>query len=85
VLTPFLAGFILAGAAKAQLPVGITASWSNAASGNPGTIRLAKKLAQNNQKCEEVEYFVRSGGTPTYSEHYHFTSCLQPDGTWKLA
>ena len=28
---------------------------------------------------------VRSGGTPVYTEHYHFTSCLQPDGTWKIA
>jgi surface antigen len=66
-------------------PVGTTASWSNPASGNSGTVRLAKKLVQNNQKCEEIEYIVRSGGTPAYSEHYHFTSCLQPDGTWKIA
>ena len=66
-------------------PVGTTASWSNPASGNSGTVRLAKKLVQNNQKCEEIEYIVRSGGTPSYSEHYHFTSCLQPDGTWKIA
>jgi hypothetical protein len=27
---------------------------------------------------------VRSGGTPVYTEHYHFISCLQPDGTWKI-
>jgi surface antigen len=64
---------------------GTVATWSNPASGNSGTIKLVKKLILNNQKCEEIEYTVRSGGTPAYSEHYHFTSCRQPDGTWKIA
>ena len=66
-------------------PVGTTASWSNPASGNSGSIKLVKKLTRNNQRCEDLEYTVRSGGTPIYTEHYHFTSCLQPDGTWKIA
>jgi surface antigen len=66
-------------------PVGTTASWSNPASGNSGSIKLGKKLARKNQQCEDIEYTVRSGGTPVYTEHYHFTSCLQPDGTWKIA
>jgi surface antigen len=66
-------------------PVGTTASWSNPASGNSGVIKLGKKLARKNQQCEEIEYTVRSGGPPVYAEHYHFTSCLQPDGTWKIA
>ena len=66
-------------------PVGTTASWSNPASGNSGSIKLIKKLARNNQRCEDIAYTVRSGGTPVYTEHYHFTSCLQPDGTWKIA
>ena len=66
-------------------PVGTTASWSNPASGNSGSIKLVKKLTRKNQRCEEIEYTVRSGGTPIYTEHYHFTSCLQPDGTWKIA
>jgi surface antigen len=66
-------------------PVGTTASWSNPASGNSGSIKLIKKLTRKNQPCEEIEYTVRSGGTPVYTEHYHFTSCRQPDGTWKIA
>jgi surface antigen len=66
-------------------PVGTTASWNNPASGNSGSIRLVKKLTRKNQQCEEVEYTVRSKGPPVYTEHYHFTSCLQPDGTWKIA
>ena len=65
--------------------VGTTASWSNPASGNTGAIKLVKKLTWKNQQCEDIEYTVRSGGTPVYTEHYHFTSCLQPDGSWKIA
>jgi len=65
-------------------PVGTTASWSNPASGNSGSIKLVKKLTWNNQRCEDLAYTVRSGGTPVYTEHYHFVSCLQPDGTWKI-
>jgi surface antigen len=66
-------------------PVGTTASWSNPVSGNSGSIKLVRKLARMNQRCEDIEYLVRSGGTPTYTEHYHFTSCLQPDETRKIA
>jgi hypothetical protein len=65
--------------------VGATASWSNSVSENSGTIRLVKKLVLKNQQCEEIEYTVRSDKPPTYTEHYQFTSCLQPDGTWKIA
>jgi surface antigen len=66
-------------------PVGTTATWSNPTSGNSGSIKLLKKLPRTNQQCEQIEYTVRSGGTPVYTEHYHFTSCPQPDGTWKIA
>jgi len=63
--------------------VGTTASWSNPASYNWGSIRLVKKLAD--QQCEELEYTMSTARPEIYSEHYHFTSCLQPDGTWKIA
>jgi surface antigen len=66
-------------------PVGTTASWSNPASGNSGSIKLGTKLVRKTQQCEGIEYTVRSGGTPVYTEHYHLTSCLQSDGTWKIA
>ena len=61
--------------------VGTTASWSNPASYNWGSIRLVKKLALRDQQCEELEYTVHSAGPENYPEHYHFTSCLQLDGT----
>ena len=66
-------------------PIGTKASWSNPASGNSGSVKLLKKLPRANQQCEEIGYTVHSGTTPVYTEHYYFTSCLQPDGTWKIA
>ena len=66
-------------------PTGTTASWNNPTSANSGSIRLIKRLVQKNQQCEEIEYVIQSNGPPTYTEHYRFTSCLQPDGTWKIA
>src|SRR6516162_7093253 len=55
--------------------VGTGASWSNPASQNSGSIRLAKKLVRDGQQCEDIDYTVRSG-PPVYTEHYHLTSCL---------
>src|SRR5271166_2668813 len=66
-------------------PVGTTASWSNPTSGNLGSVKLVKKLDRKGQQCEDIGYTVRSSGPPGYTEHYHFISCLQPDGTWKIA
>ena len=65
--------------------VGTKVSWSNPASGNSGYVKLNKKLVKNGQQCESIGYTVRSKGPPVYTEHYYFTSCLQPDGTWKIA
>jgi surface antigen len=66
-------------------PLGTMASWTNPASGNSGFVKLDKRLTRKNQQCEDIEYTIHSGGSPVYTEHYHFTSCLQPDGTWKIA
>jgi surface antigen len=66
-------------------PVGTKATWTNPASGNSGSIKLVRKLIRNSQQCERIKYTVRSGGTPVYTEQYHFMSCLQADGTWKIA
>src|SRR6516164_3975887 len=66
-------------------PVGTKATWTNSVSGNSGSIKLVRKLIRNSQQCERIKYTVRSGGTPVYIEQYYFISCLQPDGTWKIA
>ena len=66
-------------------PVGTKVSWSNPASGNSGYVKLNKSLVKNGQRCEGIGYTVRSKGPPVYTEHYHFISCFQTDGTWKIA
>jgi surface antigen len=62
-------------------PSGTIASWSNPDSQNSGSIKPVKKLDKRNQKCEELEYTIRS---VIHTECHRFTSCLGSDGTWKL-
>ncbi len=64
--------------------VGTTASWSNPNTGNAGTIKLLKKFAVRNMRCEEVGYTLTTTTRAVSPEHYQFNSCLQPDGTWKI-
>lgn len=66
-------------------PVGTTTTWRNPDSGNSGTIELVRDLALKNQKCEEIAYTAYSTKPGYPPEHFHFTSCLQTDGTWKIA
>jgi hypothetical protein len=62
-------------------PFRTIASQSNPASQNSGSIKPVKKLDKRNQKCEELEY---TGRSVTYTECYHFTSCLRSDGASKI-
>ena len=65
-------------------PVGTTASWSNPASGNSGSVKLLKKLPRASQQCEEIGYAVRSGGIPVYTEHYHLPAVCNRRGPGRL-
>ena len=65
-------------------PIGTTASWSNPSSKNSGTIKLLKKFAARNMRCETIGYTMTTTATAVAPEHYEFNSCLQPDGTWKI-
>src|SRR5271166_6424276 len=51
-------------------PVGTTAKWSNPESQNSGKIALIRKFTRNGQQCETLDY--------------RLSSCLQPDGQWRL-
>ena len=63
-------------------PVGTTAEWSNPESGNAGKITLVRKFTRNGQQCETLDYrLITKGAGP---EHYRLSSCLQPDGQWRL-
>jgi surface antigen len=65
-------------------PVGTAAKWSNPASGNSGKIRLVKKFRRNDQQCETLDYRLVTKRSPVGPEHYVLSSCLQPDGQWRL-
>ena len=65
-------------------PVGSTASWANPNSKNSGTIKLLKKFATRNMRCETIGYTLQTAAPAVTPEHYEFNSCLQPDGSWKI-
>ena len=65
-------------------PVGTTAKWSNPQSGNSGKIALVRKFTRNGQQCETLDYRLMTKRTPAGPEHYRLSSCLQPDGQWRL-
>jgi surface antigen len=65
-------------------PVGTIAKWSDPTSGNSGKIRLVKKFTRNGQQCETLDYRLVTKRRPVGPEHYVLSSCLQPDGQWRL-
>ena len=65
-------------------PVGTTAKWSNPESQNSGKIALVRKFTRNGQQCETLDYRLITKRTPAGPEHYRLSSCLQPDGVWRL-
>jgi surface antigen len=65
-------------------PVGTTAKWSNPQSGNSGKIALVRKFTRNGQQCETLDYRLTTQRRATRPEHYRLSSCLQPDGQWRL-
>jgi surface antigen len=65
-------------------PVGTTAQWSNPDSGNSGKIALVGKFTRNGQQCETLDYRLITTRRPAGPEHYRLSSCLQPDGQWRL-
>ena len=65
-------------------PVGTTAKWSNPESQNSGKIALVRKFTRNGQQCETLDYRLITKRTPAGPKHYRLSSCLQPDGQWRL-
>ena len=64
--------------------VGTTAKWQNPDTGNSGKVTLAKKFVRNGQRCETIEYTIRTTRVAMRPEHYFLNSCLQTDGQWRL-
>ena len=65
-------------------PVGTTAKWSNPESQNSGKITLVRKFTRNGQQCETIDYRLMTKRRAAGPEHYRLSSCLQPDGQWRL-
>jgi surface antigen len=65
-------------------PVGTVAKWNNPESRNSGKITLVRKFVRNGQQCESIDYRLTTQRRPAGPEHYRLSSCLQPDGQWKL-
>ena len=47
-----------------------------------GCDRISLRRASMRPKIMPNSSEIR--GMSVYTEHYHFTSCLQPEGTWKI-
>lgn len=63
---------------------GTVATWQNPQSGNSGSITLLNISSRERRRCELIEYrLVPPNRTP--SDRFVLTSCVQPDGTWKLS
>jgi hypothetical protein len=65
--------------------LGTTASWSNPASGNSGSITLVKVFARQGQRCEQIDYRMSPPEKTKPSDRYVLTSCMSTDGSWKLS
>jgi surface antigen len=65
-------------------PVGTTAKWSNPESQNSGKIALVRKFKRNGRQCETLDYRMITKRRPAGPQHYRLSSCLQPDGEWRL-
>jgi surface antigen len=65
-------------------PVGTTVKWSNPKSHNSGKIALVRKFMRNGQRCETLDYRLINKRKAVGPQHYRLSSCLQPDGQWRL-
>ena len=65
--------------------LGASTSWKNPESGNSGSMALLKVFARQGRRCEQIEYRMSPPEKAMPSDRFVLTSCLQPDGTWKLA
>lgn len=64
---------------------GTSATWSNPGSGNSGTLTLVRVFERRGQRCEQIDYQIRSSRPGRPSDRYDLTSCLQPNGAWMLS
>jgi hypothetical protein len=64
---------------------GTSIRWSNPESGNSGSLTLLNAFARQGRRCEQIEYRMSPPEPAKPSDRFVLTSCMQPDGSWKLA
>ena len=52
-----------------QVADGASDTWSNASSGNGGTITVPQSLTQNGMQCRKVRYDIRLANPPTTRDY----------------
>jgi surface antigen len=68
-------------------PNGTTLSWSNATSGNSGTVTLLDSFPSQGRDCRRVKYLLNPGPKQIASAKpstYVMTNCRLADGNWKI-
>ena len=76
-------------AAAAQLYVGETAAvgdarqWSNADSGNAGTVKLVRIFDEGDLKCRRLQHDIQAKGSAD-PVRYIIDRCKVPSGEWKI-
>src|ERR1700761_2679716 len=67
---------------KMASPVqGATRSWSNPASGNSGTVTLARLFKSNGMLCHALHYTISFAQQPV-PQNYDFNWCRASNGEW---
>ncbi|HEY6336380.1 MAG TPA: RT0821/Lpp0805 family surface protein [Alphaproteobacteria bacterium] len=64
-------------------PDGTVIPWSNAKSGNSGTVTLLKRAEVKGQECRDILHTIKAKNVAEPAR-YEVTLCRQPDGTWKI-
>lgn len=65
--------------------LGAKAAWADPASGNSGSLTLVNISSRDGRRCERIEYRMSPPSKTAPSDRFALTSCIQPDGTWKLS
>ena len=70
---------------KMPSPVqGETRNWSNPASGNSGTVTLARLFESKGLPCHALHYTISFASQPV-PQNYDFNWCRISDGEWRIA
>ena len=65
-------------------PIATVKTWNNPESGNSGVVALKREFVVDDKECLNVLHLMKMADE-SYARQYEVTTCLFPDGTWKMA